>query len=221
MIYECPSCGKKLKIPDELVGKTVRCSDCAGTFTAEKPGPPAAPPRAPSGVPSEAPTDEEMRPSRRRRSEGGLEAHRGGMVLGFGIASLVLLFVLAPAGLVFGILAWMWGGADLVRIKGGYMDPSGQGMTQAGYICGIIGTILNAITVIVGCIFGGLVLAGFAAVPAFCCCGASIMPTGPVPPGPARPFPPPPPPGRPFPRSVPTPLKLAQYLPDRIAVIRP
>src|SRR5205085_9462631 len=48
-ITECPQCGQKLKVPDNLAGKTVRCTKCAGTFSAETvtATPPAAAPPPP------------------------------------------------------------------------------------------------------------------------------------------------------------------------------
>ena len=37
------------------------------------------------------------------------------------------------------------GNSDLAQIEAGMMDPSGKGTTNAGRICGIIGTILAVI----------------------------------------------------------------------------
>lgn len=64
-----------------------------------------------------------------------LRPHRGGMILAFGILSLVVCGVLGP-------FAWVMGKADLAEMDGGRMDPDGRAITQAGYICGIIGTVL-------------------------------------------------------------------------------
>src|SRR2546429_590559 len=33
----CPSCRRQLRVPDDLLGKTVRCPGCQSTFTAEDP----------------------------------------------------------------------------------------------------------------------------------------------------------------------------------------
>src|SRR5262249_13511221 len=151
---ECPGCGKKLKVPDEFIGKTVRCSDCANTFLAQKP--PASLPTPPRD--DDRDRDEFDEAPRRRRSrrsaDGELEAHRGGLVLAFGIISVVLVFLSSGLviGLVLGILAWIWGSSDLKRMDAGYMDPSGRGNTQAGYICGIIGTILNILVLVLICV---------------------------------------------------------------------
>jgi predicted Zn finger-like uncharacterized protein len=43
----CPSCSRELRVPDELIGKKVKCPACATTFTASVAGPEAAPPAAP------------------------------------------------------------------------------------------------------------------------------------------------------------------------------
>jgi hypothetical protein len=64
-----------------------------------------------------------------------------------------MVLVLGILGLVFGILgvilgpiAWIMGNNDLAEIQAGRMDPAGEGMTQAGRICGIIATILGSIS---------------------------------------------------------------------------
>ncbi len=45
----CPSCQRRLRVPDELLGKTVRCPSCQSTFaaTANEPAPPPPPPSGP------------------------------------------------------------------------------------------------------------------------------------------------------------------------------
>ena len=66
--------------------------------------------------------------------------HRGTMILVFGILG-VLTFSCAILG-VFGIVAWVMGKRDLELIRRGQMDKEGEGMTRAGYILGIVGTIM-------------------------------------------------------------------------------
>lgn len=73
-----------------------------------------------------------------------VEPHRGGAVLTLGILSLVGILC-APVGLVLGILAWVMGESDLYKIKARTMDRQGFDSTHAGRICGILGTILNAL----------------------------------------------------------------------------
>ena len=127
LVVECPSCGRKLSVPDELAGKQVRCADCAGTFVAEKPRASAPPPMpAPGPAPSrrsrDDDDDDDDRPSRRKR-RGNYEAHRGGLILAFGIISLVGAMVFPVViGLPLGIIAWMMGGKDLKKINAGQMD---------------------------------------------------------------------------------------------------
>ena len=83
------------------------------------------------------------------------EAHRGGLVLGLGIAGLTLQFFCCvsflpiPVGLFFAAPAWVMGKKDIRKIGEGQMDPEGSGMTKAGLICGIIGTILALIILVV------------------------------------------------------------------------
>jgi len=69
--------------------------------------------------------------------------HRGGTVLTMGILGLVCC-------IVFAIIAWVMGSSDLKEIQAGRMDPSGEGLTRAGMICGIIGTVLD---ILIGIIY--------------------------------------------------------------------
>ena len=73
---------------------------------------------------------------------GSVEPHRGAMVLVFGILGLIVCGAL-------GIFAWVMGKRDLDLISRGLMDREGEGLTRAGYILGIIGTILFMIQLLV------------------------------------------------------------------------
>ena len=65
--------------------------------------------------------------------------HRGGTVLALGIVGLLCCAPLALA-------AWLMGSQDLSDMRAGWMDRSGYGSTQAGMICGIVGTAFWAIS---------------------------------------------------------------------------
>ena len=65
-----------------------------------------------------------------------LKSHRAAAVLILGILSVVLF---PCTGIVLGIIAWCLGAADLRDMRSGLMDRSGEGMTRAGKICGIVG----------------------------------------------------------------------------------
>ena len=71
-------------------------------------------------------------------------AHRGGLILTMGIMSIVCNLALVP-----GILAWVLGRADLKKMRAGYMDRSGEGITQAGMIIGIIMTVMGGISLLI------------------------------------------------------------------------
>src|SRR5437588_801232 len=206
IIVACPSCGGKLRVADDLLGRKVRCPGCNGTFdaaapepnpSAQAPPPPLAPPPRPPR-PERTPRrdarddlkecpvcgrqvsrdsrrcyhcgerfderdgrgrrddhDREEAPNRfRRRGEPmrrDLEPGRGGLVLGLGIVSLVMVVFCPFVGVVFGLVAWVLGQIDLRKIKAGTLEPDGQGITQGGWICGIIGTALNGLLVL-GCL---------------------------------------------------------------------
>jgi hypothetical protein len=85
------------------------------------------------------------------RGRGRVEAHRGGAILALGIIGVVLCQIC-------GIIAWVMGNKDLAKMKAGRMDRSGEGMTQAGKILGIISVALMVIgiawVVFVGAMFG-------------------------------------------------------------------
>jgi len=68
--------------------------------------------------------------------------HRGTLILVLGILGLVCCFIC-------GIIAWVMGNNDLKEIDAGRMDPTGRGLTQAGKICGMIGTILAIIALVI------------------------------------------------------------------------
>jgi hypothetical protein len=70
-----------------------------------------------------------------------MKPHRGTLILVLGILGLVVCTPVA-------IVAWLLGSADLKEMDAGTMDPSGRGNTQAGRVCGIIGTILLIISII-------------------------------------------------------------------------
>jgi hypothetical protein len=67
-----------------------------------------------------------------------LEPHRGILIMVLGI----LAFFTVPV--VLGPIAWVLGNQDLRRMQSGLMDREGQGMTEAGRICGMIATLLSA-----------------------------------------------------------------------------
>jgi hypothetical protein len=76
-----------------------------------------------------------------------MKPHRGTMVLVFGILGLVCCIPF-----VFSILAWVFGDNDLKEMAAGRMDPSGEGLTKAGKIMGIIGLCLQVLSGIVAAI---------------------------------------------------------------------
>ena len=62
-----------------------------------------------------------------------MRPHRGSTVLVYGILGLVVCQLLA-------IAAWRMGNDDLREMEFGQMDPSGRDLTNAGRVCGMVGT---------------------------------------------------------------------------------
>jgi heme/copper-type cytochrome/quinol oxidase subunit 4 len=71
-------------------------------------------------------------------SSPGVRPHRGTMILVLGILGIVLC-------IICGIIAWVMGNADLREMEAGTMDRSGEGLTKAGKICGMISVILYVV----------------------------------------------------------------------------
>jgi predicted Zn finger-like uncharacterized protein len=125
-MFPCKVCGRMCH------NDARRCSHCGERFDGD--GDEDAPRR--------------RRPRRDDRRD--TEPHRAGFVLAMGIVSLSLLLVCWPLSIIFGMIAWISGGSDLRKMRADTMDPEGEGSTQAGWICGIIGTCLSAV-VYLGC----------------------------------------------------------------------
>jgi predicted Zn finger-like uncharacterized protein len=119
-VNNCPHCGQQVRIPDEMLGRLVRCPLCGQAFTAG---------------------GNEIAGS--AYSVQSVEPHRGGLVLTLGILGLVLCGFLGP-------VAWYMGAEDLDKMRRGVMDKSGYGATQAGYILGIIATVFTVIGCLFG-----------------------------------------------------------------------
>jgi len=83
--------------------------------------------------------------------------HRGVLILVLGIIGIVCCFIC-------GIVAWVMGNNDLREMAAGRMDREGQGLTQAGKICGMIGVILAIIALVIQVLMlllgGGMFLSG-------------------------------------------------------------
>lgn len=178
-LVNCPQCERQLRVPDDLVGKKVKCPTCGTTFTAEvaataAPEAPvaAAPPPETRAQPIAVPTPERPVPARnrddnerdddyvkvRRRVRDDYEPHRGTLILVFGIVSIAACHI-------FGPIAWVMGNNDMRAIREGRMDPEGEGLTNAGRICGIIGTVMLILGLCVGACYGAFFLSWMARAP--------------------------------------------------------
>ena len=164
----CPSCQRQLRVPDNLMGKTVKCPSCQTAFEAvAEQAPPSAPaeeepPRRRAereeSYQEEAPVrrsrrsrdddDDDLdddRPRRRRRSA-DYAPHRGTLILVLGILGLV------GCGIFTAIPAWIMGSNDLKEIRAGRMDPEGEQLTNIGKILGMISCILTIVLLGLYCV---------------------------------------------------------------------
>jgi dienelactone hydrolase len=122
----CPYCAEDVR------ADATRCPHCGENLDDED---------------DDRPWERRYRDSVRRDSE----PHRGSLVLTFGIISLATLLFCGLIGLPFGIAAWVMGGRDLRRMRANQMDPQGKGATEAGRVCGIVGTVLDTLWAL-GCL---------------------------------------------------------------------
>ena len=152
----CPACGTKVRIPQKLLGKSVKCPKCLTVFTAEEPDPgfeevvendprPARPSRSRRPAPvddyDEDRYEEEYDPRPRRRGgrQRAAEAVRPAAIA-LTIAGGVGLFYAIVNGLL------VLGGNKFARLgpAGNAAHDAGQ---QIGIVCGIGLTFLWGIIV--------------------------------------------------------------------------
>jgi predicted Zn finger-like uncharacterized protein len=171
IVVRCPSCGRQLRVPDDLLGTRVQCPSCNSTFDAVAPADggniqavpaPAAAPMAPVAEADDRPWE--------RPEEGNVrrdwEPHRANTVLTLGILGVALLPCCGFVSLALGIATWVMGGGDLAKMRERVMDPRGETTTRAGWVLGIVGTVLGALSVVAwGLYFAVVMTAAMSAVP--------------------------------------------------------
>jgi hypothetical protein len=179
-VVVCPTCARKLRLPDDLLGQEVRCPGCKKIFATEA--------RSARRLKRDEDEDDDRReiddepdetdrPSRRGRGiRSNQLPHRGGLLLTLGISSIVAgvlsvpaefglglctfccplgVFAMAAAGVIMliglgcGIPAIFMAQSDLRMMDEGTRDPSGRGVTRGGWICAIIGVVLNVLSIVV------------------------------------------------------------------------
>lgn len=112
-----------------------------------------------SSNPYSSPTYAASQPSYGYQS--GQQAHRGGVVLALGIIALLsglfgslgsccccFFLPLDVVALAVGIPAVVLGHIDLRKMREGFMDPSGRGMTMAGYVMAIVSLVMVLLGVV-------------------------------------------------------------------------
>jgi predicted Zn finger-like uncharacterized protein len=68
-VVQCPECDRQLRVPENLLGKPVKCPSCGATFMASAGAAAVEPPAAPPEPPPEEPPAEAPRPVRPRPPE--------------------------------------------------------------------------------------------------------------------------------------------------------
>jgi hypothetical protein len=156
-VVHCPRCERKLRVPEELYGKSVKCPTCGSTFTATvgRGGEATQQPTADVAVGSQRTSAIDVRKDDRlgRAPAGGYHPHRGTIILVFAILGLV-------ACPIFGPVAWIMGNSDMTEIRAGRMDPEGENLTNIGRIIGIIATALGVLDAVLICCLLAVVSGG-------------------------------------------------------------
>jgi hypothetical protein len=133
----CPGCGKMVH------HESRRCYSC-GALLSARPADRRDRPSWDEDRPYDRSFAYDSEPPRRDS-----EPHRASTVLVLGVLSLAcLLFFFIPIlpaliAIILGGIGWYMGHVDLRRMREDTMDPSGRNTTQAGWVCSIIGTLLN------------------------------------------------------------------------------
>jgi hypothetical protein len=81
-----------------------------------------------------------------------MRPHNGTLIMVLGILSIVIFQI------ILGPIAWIMGHNDLKEIRAGRMDPAGEGPTNTGRICGMVGTIIGIVAVVLACAWFAIVL---------------------------------------------------------------
>jgi len=197
-LFTCPHCGKSVRVPDNLLGRTVKCPACGGRLVAGEAPPEAEPPPRPArpeesyaeNRPSRRPDDDDVdddRPPRRRDDDdeneeyddaGELRRRRRGKRRRRAEEAVnvpsILMIVLGGLGLLMGLLN------IFVLITGMGADPNMKG--DAAYMAGrtigaVVSVVWAAIVILGGFQMRGLRSRGsvitaaiFAMVPCNPCC---------------------------------------------------
>ena len=145
-VAECPSCTEKVRVPDSLLGRRVRCPKCSHVFAAD--GPADAPsPAAPEG-PETAFTPEPAPPRAWREApdewedEDAPRRHRGATTNGLALTSLILGISSLPLALCCGLLSGPVAVLAIVFGVVGGRTPEGRTMGIAGLVMGSIALVL-------------------------------------------------------------------------------
>lgn len=167
----CPECGRQLRVPDELMGKRVKCPSCGSSFGAaaavqdagEPPEPAPAPPRPRRPSPpledelEEAP-EEEYEGRRPRRP-----ARRGGRARDAVSGPATALLVSGILGVVLsvcGIVANLTGAGMNAVVANAGGAPNRPGPRPDEAIANMFGGVLGAISGGIGLVVQGLVIFG-------------------------------------------------------------
>ena len=141
----CPDCSRLLRVDEMHAGKQAKCPVCETVFMIPQQGagegmtPESSDPSPNPFAPSSAPVPWDKAASTAADYQNVLP-HRGTLILVMGLLSW---FVCCG----FGMVAWYMGSQDIKLMEAGRMDPSGLGITKAGYWIGLVTVVLNLLVI--------------------------------------------------------------------------
>jgi len=161
----CPACNQQVRVPDQLIGRNVKCPACGHVFLATESGPASAPMQR-EHVPPPPPNDDyedsrqdyddyaEDRPRRRRKRGGSFrKAEASGRLTAPAICLLITGILWLGYAVLNTVVVVAQGGAENA-MKDNPLLKGGDDAQQAGFMLGFWGAML------LGPILGILVTAG-------------------------------------------------------------
>src|SRR5260370_4118569 len=167
---QCPSCNAKVRVPERMLGKKVRCPKCQATFTAgaEEPAEPEGVVTAPTravrrrAVPVEEPEDEEPardedEDRRRKRGRPRRRSHRFDEAAAAVAAPAICFMVLGGLNIAWLILDIVLRFLDLSLLAATGAGQAGPGNDPEEMVGNVVGGLFSVFGILlaVAMIFGG------------------------------------------------------------------
>jgi len=75
-------------------------------------------------------------------TRGYVAPHRGGLLVFLGLLGFAFIGICPPFSPILGLITWVMASRDLAEMRAGLMDKSGEQLTQAGWVLGLVLSLL-------------------------------------------------------------------------------